>query len=94
MNAPESAAPGRLPTRVPVLRPGGGFDLRADFGAALDTRVLLPAAIPAAIPAANEERRVVFPGGGLISTDPESPRPEVTMRHCFSRIPGNGSSRR
>lgn len=90
MNPPESAAPGRLPTRVPVLRPGGGFDLRAVFGAALDTRVLLPAAIPAA----NEERRVVFPGGGIFSTDPESPRPGVTMRHCFFRIPGNASSRR
>lgn len=73
------AAARDLPTRVPVVRPGGGFFLWADFGAALDTRALLPAAI--------EERRVAFVAGSVFHADPDSPAARGTMRLSFSQIP-------
>ena len=73
------AAARGLPTRVPVVRPGGGFFLWADFGAALDTRALLPAAIA--------ERRVAFVAGSVFHADPESPAARGTMRLSFSQIP-------
>lgn len=73
------AAARNLPTRGPVLRPGGGFFLWADFGAAVDTRALLPVAI--------EERRVAFVAGSVFHADPESPAARGTMRLSFSQIP-------
>ena len=73
------AAARDLPTRVPVVRPGGGFFLWADFGAALDTRALLPAAI--------EERRVAFVAGSVFHADPDSAASRGTMRLSFSQIP-------
>ena len=75
----ESPAARPPPLRVPALRPGGGFFLWADFGAALDTRALLPAAI--------EERRVAFVAGSVFHADPDSPAARGTMRLSFSRIP-------
>lgn len=75
----ESPAARPPPLRVPALRPGGDSSLRADFGAALDTRALLPGAV--------EERRVAFVAGSVFPVDPDSRAARGAMRLSFSRIP-------
>ena len=75
----DSGAARPPPLRVPVLRPGGDSSLRADFGAALDTRALLPAAI--------EECRVAFVAGSVFHADPDSPAARGALPRSLSRIP-------
>ena len=79
MSRPESGARPRLPAGAPSLHPGGGACLRADFGAGLDARALLPAAIA--------ERRVALVAGSAFPADPEPPAARGTMRRGASRIP-------
>ena len=73
------AAARELPTRSPVVRPGGGFFLWADFTGALDTGALLRSAV--------EESRVAFVAGRIFYADPDSAAAKGTLRLSFSQVP-------
>lgn len=73
------AAARGLPTRSPVVRPGGGFFLWADFTGALDTGALLRSAV--------EESRVAFVAGRIFYADPDSAAAKGTLRLSFSQVP-------
>ena len=73
------AAARGLPTRSPVVRPGGGFFLWADFTGALDTGALLRTAV--------EESRVAFVAGRIFYADPDSAAAKGTLRLSFSQVP-------
>lgn len=73
------AAARALPTRSPVVRPGGGFFLWADFTGALDTGALLRSAV--------EESRVAFVAGRIFYADPDSAAAKGTLRLSFSQVP-------